>query len=497
MPPKTYKALLAAVIILLFVGVSFTQTRLVQDREALGLNRYTELRGAPPILALTTVAFGGFRGLISNFLWIRANDLQQDGKYFEMVQLADWITKLEPHFTQVWLMQGWNMAFNISVEFNDPGDRWRWVERGMELMRDDGLRYNPYDVLLHRELAWLFEFKMGGNMDDAQMYYKAAWAQEMYDLFKGDRPNWDALINPKTDDERRRAALLRDKYKMDAQLMKEIDDKYGPLEWRLPEAHAMYWAIEGLRRAEKNERRINPDDLVTLRRIVYESMDLAFQRGRLGTIKDAGGERVIDLGPNLAMIPNANAAYEEAITNEEPRFREGFYSSHRYFLMDASFFLYLGGHEVDANRWYKYLAQKYPDKPLLTSQTNMLPGNTSLVDYAVARTEDEAQTLGEYKTRYMLEGLERKSLRSLADGDDQQADVLHRLAQNIWDRYDKKIKNLHNAKADNRLYVAPLPEIRGAVLKQLLSGELSPEETALLASKTGQTNIPPPAPKTP
>ncbi len=497
MPAKTYKALLAGLMILLFIAVSFTQTRLVRDRETLGLNRYTELRGAPPVLALTTVAFGGFRGLISNVLWIRANELQEQNKYFEMVQLADWITKLEPHFTQVWLMQGWNMAFNISVEFSSPADRWRWVKRGMELMRDDGLRYNPYDVLLHRELAWLFEFKMGGNMDDAQMYYKMAWKAEMQNVFAGDRPNWDELINPQTDDARRRAALLREKYKMDPQLMKQVDDKYGPLEWRLPEAHAIYWAVEGLQMAGKNERRINPDDLVTLRRIIYQSMNLAFERGRLVTVMDAGGEHVVDLGPNFAMIPSANAAYEDAIAHEEPRFREGFYSAHRYFLLDAVFFLYLGGHDADANRWYKYLAEKYPDKPLLTSQTNMLPGNTSVEDYTIARMEDEVQTLSQYKTRYILEGLERKSLRSLAYNLDQESAKAEDLARTIWDRYQKKVGPLRNNAANSRLVLAPLPEIRGDVAQQLLDGQLSPEAAAILRTKLGLTNNPPPAPKAP
>ena len=82
---------------------------------------------------------------------MRANDLQHDDKYFEAAQLADWITDLEPHFAQVWDFQAWNMAYNISVKFkeNAPGDysdRWRWVDRGIELLRDRGLRYNPDDV---------------------------------------------------------------------------------------------------------------------------------------------------------------------------------------------------------------------------------------------------------------------------------------------------------------------------------------------------------------
>src|SRR2546426_7953234 len=39
--------------------------------------------------------------------------------------------------SMVWRYQAWNMAFNISVKFRDPADRWRWVSRGIELLRDE------------------------------------------------------------------------------------------------------------------------------------------------------------------------------------------------------------------------------------------------------------------------------------------------------------------------------------------------------------------------
>ena len=169
-----------------------------------------------------------------------------------MVQLADWITKLEPHFSQVWVVQAWNMAYNISVKFKDPEDRWRWLERAIELLRDEGLRYNPHDVLMHRELAWFFQHKMGQNLDDAHMYYKQMWANEMAGVFGMNAPDWDELINPQTEDAKKRAALLRDIYKMDPAYMKQIDERYGPLEWRLPDAHAIYWAAEGLDEVQKH-----------------------------------------------------------------------------------------------------------------------------------------------------------------------------------------------------------------------------------------------------
>jgi hypothetical protein len=268
MSGRPYKFLVWGIALVLLPGAFLMERELNHERDVLGLTRYTELKGAPPMLALTTVALGGFRGLISNALWMRASDLQDQDKYFEMVQLADWITKLEPHFSQVWVHQAWNMAYNISVKFKDPADRWRWVRQGIELLRDQGLKWNPSDVLIHRELAWFFQHKMGANLDDAHMYYKIAWANEMSEVLGDGKPDWDALIHPVTPEQIQKATLLREKFKMDPEFMKLLDERYGPLEWRLPEAHAIYWAADGLKEANQNPRKVNPGDLIQLRRVI-------------------------------------------------------------------------------------------------------------------------------------------------------------------------------------------------------------------------------------
>src|SRR3954470_8239876 len=102
---KFYKPFLGLLMIALIFGASSTQNYLNRQREELGLTRTAVLDNAPPVLMFTTVALGGFRGLIANALWIRMNDLQENGKYFEMVQLADWITKLQPTLVAVWVHQ--------------------------------------------------------------------------------------------------------------------------------------------------------------------------------------------------------------------------------------------------------------------------------------------------------------------------------------------------------------------------------------------------------
>jgi hypothetical protein len=244
---KLYKAILLLVSVAFLVLVGMSQRYLNRQRDSLGLTRVAPLENAPPVLAFTTVALGGFRGLIANALWIRANDLQEADKYFEMVQLADWITTLQPHFTTVWVHQAWNMAYNISIKFNDMSDRWLWVLRGIELLRDRGLRFNPKEPLIYRELAWFFQHKIGQNLDDGHEYYKYVWADEMQKILGSGRPNFDELLSPTSAEAREHVQTLRDKYKMEPKFMKEVDEAYGPLEWRLPETHAIYWGYVGLK----------------------------------------------------------------------------------------------------------------------------------------------------------------------------------------------------------------------------------------------------------
>src|SRR5437870_5733527 len=170
------------------------------------------------------------------------------------------------------------MAYNISVKFKDYPDRWRWLKRGIELLRDDGLRFNPNEILIYRELAWFFQHKMGANLDDANVYYKQQWADEMAQVFGKKTPDLDELIHPVTKDQQDRRQLLIEKYKMEPQLMKEVNERYGPLEWRLPEAHAIYWAVKGLESAKEHPTKIKPEDMITLRRVIYQCMLLSFQR---------------------------------------------------------------------------------------------------------------------------------------------------------------------------------------------------------------------------
>jgi hypothetical protein len=124
------------------------------------------------------IAAGAFRGLFVNMLWMRAQALKQDGKYWEATDLARTITRLQPRFPRAWAFHGWNLAYNISVATQTPEERWQWVDSGVRLLRNEGIPKNPNDMLLHRELAWILLHKVQGRMDDANNYYKARFARE-------------------------------------------------------------------------------------------------------------------------------------------------------------------------------------------------------------------------------------------------------------------------------------------------------------------------------
>ena len=465
----------------LLAGTSRVQQSLNRDRERLGLTRVEPLENAPPMLALTTVALGGFRGLISNVLWMRAIDLQDQDKYFEMVQLADWITKLEPHIASVWRHEAWNMAYNISVKFKDFPDRWRWLKAGISLLRDEGLRYNPNSVPMYGELAWFFQNKLGADLDDASAYYKGEWMKEMIPIFGREAKgvSLDTLIHPQTDGDRARTNLLRGTYHMDPVFMEQLEAPYGPLEWRLPDAHAIYWAAFGLAKAKEYPVGVDPDDLIVLHRSIYQSMLLSFQRGRL--ILNPY-DQTIELAPNLELIPKVNASYEEQIKAEEKK-RGSVINAHWNFLGNAVYFLYQQNRLADAANWYRYLGEHYPDRPLLYEDTNSLPRNLTLDEYAVARTQGDINDVSPMRVRAALEGLLVNAFRSLIIGEDDRAAGFQLIARKILANYERKLSFMPNR--SDALKLPSYNEITQHVLDRLLDPQrgLPPQMRAVLRAK--------------
>lgn len=459
---RLYKPLLAVFALVSMLVAGSAHRNLAQERVRMKLTRLSPPENLPPILAFTTVALGGFRGLIANALWIRASEMQERGRYFEMVQLADWITKLQPHIATVWYHQAWNMAYNISIKFDDPRDRWRWVQRGIELLRDQAIKYNPDQTILYRELSWFFQHKMGQNLDDAHFHYKESWHTIMTEALGGKRPNYDELLNPQNDEQIKRVAHLRDVLKLEPSIMKVIDDTYGPLEWRLPETHAIYWAYRGLEFG-------TPKDRTTVRRSIFQSMQLAFHRGRI--IENKIYKR-FEFGPNLELIPNADAAYEKMIA-DDAEMRDNFKTGHKNFLKDAVYFLYTHNRQAQAASWFKKLNTQFPGAvdPKLT-----------LDEFAVEQVTEQMGDISHDRTKAVLQGLWETAFYNLAIGEDDQAAGYDRLAQRAYIRFQES-----TAVSQGRVGLPPMDLLRRDVVDGLLAPDsgVGPELAAQLRTKLG------------
>lgn len=390
-----------AVMVALLCAMSFFQARMNGIRATYHLTDNTPLENAPPIVAFTSVAMGGFRGLLADYLWLRSGKMQDEGKYYEMVQLADWIVKLQPRFTGAHAFLGWNMAYNVSVTFTSFEDRWRWVKRGIELLRDEALEYNPGDPELFRQLGWIYQHKMGKDMDDANLYYKVQMAEEMIRLFGDYYGQWDlldrsalteskllAVLDTKAADYKRilqsnamtfqkleeefrdkatipevlkeefdQLGITRDvelclrhrwmvnKYRLDPKIIMSCNEKYGNLDFRLPEAHAIYWAERGRTQwfaPSAHFKRLSCD------RMIFQSLNAAFQTGKLLYLK--GDLRTLQMTPNFNVADAADAAYVKVLEDYPDMQRQiGPYVN---FLVDAIVRFYIFGYKQKAAQWF-------------------------------------------------------------------------------------------------------------------------------------------------
>lgn len=457
-------------------------------RRATGISQADPLINAPPLVTFTTVALGGFRGILADVLWLRAARLQQEGNYFELVQLADWITKLEPRFTSVWAYHAWNLAYNISVLFDHPDERWRWVRHGIHLLRDEGLLYNPGEPRLLYELGWLFQHKIGANMDQAHAFYKQAWAAEMGNLFVGPRPDYGALALSATT----RAELLRrpgvaeivmrlseegrdpfsparltealtatmdpllhaaagqqlvdylqrrrltDDYKMEPHLMREVEATYGPLDWRLPQAHAIYWAWQS--------RLVARDfDALAADRMIFQALVEAFRGGSLFT--GAAGDRFIP-SPNPDLLPRVRAAFEDAMRRhpEQDSIRVAYLN----FLNEATVTLLSFNRINEARALFDEIHARHPSAATAAG----------FGPFVLQTFSENAQNLSDREAQIMVEGALYQALLWQATGDPARAAGFDRMARIAWDAYMQPREDSPELK--ERTGLPPLDALRAA-----------------------------------
>jgi len=485
----------------------------------------------PPSLAFATIATGAFRGLVVDVLWMRADKLKDEGQFFDARQLAEWITILQPRFASVWEFHAWNMAYNISVAIpaTQPDQRWRWVRNGYELLRDEAIdKYKLKNITLYRELARIFQHKIGGVSDDAHKYYKLQLAMSMEPLLSSEDnqlgsqdnryfdalaeapvsfqeivkdPNVASLVkalkssdNTFSDDDEfvnnylslrqnsgrfnakagetiddfrgsdalkkfdlfAKARQLRKIWKLDPVLMSNLNKTYGPidfadpnthlpLDWRLPDSHAIYWGIKGLQiTAREQSREIDITETNT-DRIVGHSLQNLFRNGKM-FIRDMqlkvpveGSQesqtqifKEVFLRPDLRMFDTYNKSFL-AVLDKYKDEKDGttlvsLQNGHRNMLKNAVLSFYQSGHKQKAQQIYDQLRKLY-DFPEF---------KVPLVEFARKRFVEELESIGLPDAKEQVILLLRESFFLYAIRDDETSSGRENLAKEIHDYYQKK-----------------------------------------------------------
>jgi hypothetical protein len=88
-----------------------------------------------PVSGTAQLVLGGFRGVAVTLLWHEAQELQRQGRFFEIEPLVKSITLLQPHFYSPWEFQSWNFAFNVAAEWEGVRDKYYWIEKGIDFMK--------------------------------------------------------------------------------------------------------------------------------------------------------------------------------------------------------------------------------------------------------------------------------------------------------------------------------------------------------------------------
>ncbi|MDA0254906.1 MAG: hypothetical protein O3A18_08500 [Planctomycetota bacterium] len=149
----------------------------------------------------------GLKNVAVTLLWDRANHYKKVEDWANLSATLEQLTKLQPNFYSVWDFQAHNLSYNISVEFDDFRDRYAWVIKGIEFLRD-GIALNRFEPRLLGRMGWFIGHKIGKS-DEKREFRKLFIADD--DFHERDDPQ-------RTIPERDNWLVSRSKYRQAQQL---------------------------------------------------------------------------------------------------------------------------------------------------------------------------------------------------------------------------------------------------------------------------------------
>lgn len=281
-----------------------------------------------------------------------------------------------------------------------------------------------------------------------------------------------------------RAKVLNEQYRMDPTTMRLLMNEYGPIDWRNPAAHSIYWGQAGLQRTMQllDTNRI---DVVNTQRGIIHGIQSLERYGRvvLNPYAQNPNDRV-SYQPNFVFAD----AYEKAMFTSKEIYqtlsgaREGavdtFDMGHKNFLIDVANRAFVFGDEALAQRYYIRARTLYGTD----EEGNVDPRFAKpLADFVFEELNDDMLVRYDVARNAMTLMIQRAFKEGIGGGDLDHFDALMRQAKQWYDKYQETKQNTFKATADTaRLALEPWPEFLGNAFVSLVT---NPTESPVMRNQ--------------
>lgn len=230
---------------------------------------------------------------------------------------------------------------------------------------------------------------------------------------------------------------LEDRYHMDPSAMLAVMDRYGPLDWRHPQSHGIYWSEQGITVSRTLPRREEVNELMLVRGRLMMLLDLLRAgrvefdpvTARVDFLPDPRFARAFELSIKQAF---SLIASDEGVTagdfgNAE---ESDLFAIYERFLDLATTLAYLYGDQPEAERYFtelKDLAERqgFGDEPAFSDTVENFVA-IRFAGMANVNPMDLRQLLDTMIRRGLIEGLARGDLRVFSR--------FIRIARTVYDR---------------------------------------------------------------
>jgi hypothetical protein len=271
-----------------------------------------------------------------------------------------------------------------------------------------------------------------------------------------------------------RRYVLANVYKMDPAWMLKLMQRFGPIDWRLPDAHGMYWGSFGVKQVEELglkdvEEFFGPNTSLNTDRMMMFALQRITFTGRVFFEPniDKIENSVLDVLPDLRFVNATHKAYVTTASKYDPQAGqiagEDFRDGHQNYLRDAIRFFYLYGQKDIAGYYYEYLRTKYRLRDGNINEEYMVPLEDFVRDPEFTERLSDPRVAIDAITSYIYQ-----AMRFLVMGDRNTANGLLRYAKdNLYEYYWQK----HSDMPQERMKLPPFEVIFNDAAKgYLLAG---------------------------